>query len=112
MAALPLSSPAVQQILAMPVPMPNGCVDAADIVHLGCRHLKAFIASCGTYSNLVKQAQSKQKVRRHLFVLALLLGLDAPDPLFIIARSSSSSDSVAHAPLRGAAPVSRLPPIV
>lgn len=26
------------------------------------KHLKAFIASCGTYSNLVKQAKSKQKI--------------------------------------------------
>jgi ATP-binding cassette subfamily F protein 2 len=26
------------------------------------RHLKAFIASCGTYANLVKQAKSKQKI--------------------------------------------------
>jgi hypothetical protein len=26
------------------------------------KHLKEFIASCGTYSNLVKQAQSKQKI--------------------------------------------------
>ena len=26
------------------------------------KHLKEFIASCGTYANLVKQAQSKQKI--------------------------------------------------
>ena len=26
------------------------------------KHLKEFISSCGTYSNLVKQAQSKQKI--------------------------------------------------
>jgi hypothetical protein len=26
------------------------------------KHLKDFIASCGTYSNLVKQAKSKQKI--------------------------------------------------
>jgi len=26
------------------------------------KHLKAFISSCGTYSNLVKQAKSKQKI--------------------------------------------------
>eukprot|EP00218_Dolichomastix_sp_CCMP3274_P013147 CAMPEP_0170144196 /NCGR_PEP_ID=MMETSP0033_2-20121228/13349_1 /TAXON_ID=195969 /ORGANISM="Dolichomastix tenuilepis, Strain CCMP3274" /LENGTH=636 /DNA_ID=CAMNT_0010380681 /DNA_START=124 /DNA_END=2034 /DNA_ORIENTATION=- len=26
------------------------------------KHLKAFIASCGTYANMVKQAQSKQKI--------------------------------------------------
>uniref|UniRef100_A0A7S0UP19 ABC transporter domain-containing protein n=1 Tax=Polytomella parva TaxID=51329 RepID=A0A7S0UP19_9CHLO len=26
------------------------------------RHIKAFIASCGTYANLVKQAKSKQKI--------------------------------------------------
>jgi ATP-binding cassette subfamily F protein 2 len=26
------------------------------------KHIKAFIASCGTYSNLVRQAQSKQKI--------------------------------------------------
>ena len=26
------------------------------------KHLKEFIASCGTYSNLVKQAKSKQKI--------------------------------------------------
>ena len=26
------------------------------------KRLKQFIASCGTYSNLVKQAQSKQKL--------------------------------------------------
>jgi len=26
------------------------------------KHLKDFISSCGTYSNLVKQAQSKQKI--------------------------------------------------
>ncbi|KAK9825404.1 hypothetical protein WJX81_001288 [Elliptochloris bilobata] len=26
------------------------------------KHIKAFIASCGTYSNLVKQAKSKQKI--------------------------------------------------
>ena len=29
------------------------------------KHLKEFINSCGTYSNLVKQAQSKQKVRAY-----------------------------------------------
>src|SRR3954462_5278202 len=26
------------------------------------KHIKAFIASCGTYSNLVRQAKSKQKI--------------------------------------------------
>ena len=26
------------------------------------KHIKEFIASCGTYSNLVKQAKSKQKM--------------------------------------------------
>ena len=26
------------------------------------KHIKKFIASCGTFSNLVKQAQSKQKI--------------------------------------------------
>jgi hypothetical protein len=26
------------------------------------RHIKEFIASCGTYANLVKQAKSKQKM--------------------------------------------------
>lgn len=26
------------------------------------KHIKAFIASCGTYANLVKQAKSKQKI--------------------------------------------------
>ncbi len=27
------------------------------------KHIKQFIASCGTYSNLVRQAKSRQKVR-------------------------------------------------
>lgn len=33
------------------------------------KHIKEFIASCGTYANLVKQAKSKQKMcaRRALF---------------------------------------------
>jgi len=35
------------------------------------KHLKQFIASCGTYSNLVKQAKSKQKILDKMYAAGL-----------------------------------------
>mmetsp|Transcript_28546 Transcript_28546/g.90974 ORF Transcript_28546/g.90974 Transcript_28546/m.90974 type:complete len:613 (-) Transcript_28546:48-1886(-) len=35
------------------------------------KHLKQFIASCGTYSNMVKQAQSKQKILDKMYAAGL-----------------------------------------
>jgi len=35
------------------------------------KHLKTFIASCGTYSNLVKQAKSKQKILDKMYAAGL-----------------------------------------
>jgi len=43
------------------------------------KHLKEFISSCGTYSNLVKQASSKQKIIDKM-VEAGLTELPKPDP--------------------------------
>merc|ERR1719217_1381852 len=45
------------------------------------KHLKQFISSCGTYSNLVKQAQSKQKIIDKM-VEAGLTEQVVPDPVF------------------------------
>merc|ERR1719313_140113 len=45
------------------------------------KHLKEFISSCGTYSNLVKQAQSKQKIIDKM-VEAGLTKKVVPDPKF------------------------------
>jgi len=45
------------------------------------KHLKEFISSCGTYSNLVKQAQSKQKIIDKM-VEAGLTPCPAADPVF------------------------------
>jgi len=45
------------------------------------KHLKEFISSCGTYSNLVKQAQSKQKIIDKM-VEAGLTKKPVPDPVF------------------------------
>jgi ATP-binding cassette subfamily F protein 2 len=39
------------------------------------RHIKEFIASCGTYANLVKQAKSKQKILDKMYEAGL-----TPDP--------------------------------
>jgi ATPase subunit of ABC transporter with duplicated ATPase domains len=47
----------------------------------GGQHLKEFISSCGTYSNLVKQAQSKQKIIDKM-VEAGLTKKVVPDPKF------------------------------
>eukprot|EP00657_Telonema_sp_P-1_P006194 TRINITY_DN24382_c0_g1_i1.p1 TRINITY_DN24382_c0_g1~~TRINITY_DN24382_c0_g1_i1.p1 ORF type:complete len:234 (-),score=83.60 TRINITY_DN24382_c0_g1_i1:124-825(-) len=46
------------------------------------KHLKNFISSCGTYSNLVKQAQSKQKIIDKM-VEAGLTEKPAPDPVYV-----------------------------
>ena len=45
------------------------------------KHLKEFISSCGTYSNLVKQAQSKQKIIDKM-VEAGLTSKVVSDPIF------------------------------
>lgn len=42
------------------------------------KHIKQFIASCGTFSNLVKQAKSKQKILDKVVLLT-----SAPRELFI-----------------------------
>ena len=39
------------------------------------KHIKQFIASCGTFSNLVKQAKSKQKILDKMYEAGL-----TPDP--------------------------------
>mmetsp|Transcript_64213 Transcript_64213/g.143506 ORF Transcript_64213/g.143506 Transcript_64213/m.143506 type:complete len:715 (-) Transcript_64213:805-2949(-) len=52
------------------------------------KHLKEFISSCGTYSNLVKQAQSKQKIIDKM-VEAGLTQKVMPDPLFRFSFPSS-----------------------
>jgi len=45
------------------------------------KHLKEFINSCGTYSNLVKQAQSKQKIIDKMTEAGLTPRVN-PDPVF------------------------------
>jgi len=45
------------------------------------KHLKQFIASCGTYSNLVKQAKSKQKILDKMEAAGLTPKV-VPDPKF------------------------------
>jgi len=45
------------------------------------KHLKEFISSCGTYSNMVKQAQSKQKIIDKM-VEAGLTPKPTPDPAY------------------------------
>ena len=45
------------------------------------KHLKEFISSCGTYSNLVKQAQSKQKIIDKMMEAGLTPKV-VPDPVF------------------------------
>jgi ATP-binding cassette subfamily F protein 2 len=45
------------------------------------KHLKEFISSCGTYSNLVKQAQSKQKIIDKMMEAGLTKKV-VPDPVF------------------------------
>merc|ERR1719313_125958 len=45
------------------------------------KHLKEFISSCGTYSNLVKQAQSKQKIIDKMVEAGLTTKV-VPDPVF------------------------------
>merc|ERR1719298_106729 len=45
------------------------------------KHLKEFISSCGTYSNLVKQAQSKQKIIDKMMEAGLTPKV-VPDPTF------------------------------
>ena len=45
------------------------------------KHLKEFINSCGTYSNLVKQAQSKQKIIDKMMEAGLTPKVE-PDPKF------------------------------
>ena len=45
------------------------------------KHLKEFINSCGTYSNLVKQAQSKQKIIDKMMEAGLTPKVE-PDPTF------------------------------
>mmetsp|Transcript_22705 Transcript_22705/g.49616 ORF Transcript_22705/g.49616 Transcript_22705/m.49616 type:complete len:703 (+) Transcript_22705:142-2250(+) len=52
------------------------------------KHLKDFISSCGTYSNLVKQAQSKQKIIDKM-VEAGLTPKPMPDPVFRFTFPSS-----------------------
>ena len=53
------------------------------------KHLKEFISSCGTYSNLVKQAQSKQKIIDKM-VEAGLTQKPVPDPVFHFAFPNST----------------------
>jgi len=45
------------------------------------KHLKAFISSCGTYSNLVRQAKSKQKILDKMYAKGLTPKPEAP-PVF------------------------------
>ena len=45
------------------------------------KHLKEFISSCGTYSNMVKQAQSKQKIIDKMMEAGLTKKV-VPDPVF------------------------------
>mmetsp|Transcript_28586 Transcript_28586/g.87476 ORF Transcript_28586/g.87476 Transcript_28586/m.87476 type:complete len:702 (+) Transcript_28586:96-2201(+) len=52
------------------------------------KHLKEFISSCGTYSNLVKQAQSKQKIIDKMVEAGLTLK-PVPDPVFRFSFPSS-----------------------
>ena len=52
------------------------------------KHLKEFISSCGTYSNMVKQAQSKQKIIDKM-VEAGLTKKVVPDPVFRFSFPSS-----------------------
>merc|ERR1719313_1722354 len=53
------------------------------------KHLKEFISSCGTYSNLVKQAQSKQKIIDKM-VEAGLTEKPVDDPKFRFAFPNSA----------------------
>jgi ATP-binding cassette subfamily F protein 2 len=53
------------------------------------KHLKEFISSCGTYSNLVKQAQSKQKIIDKM-VEAGLTEKPCEDPKFRFAFPNST----------------------
>merc|ERR1719183_1804503 len=53
------------------------------------KHLKEFISSCGTYSNLVKQAQSKQKIIDKM-VEAGLTEKPVEDPKFRFAFPNSA----------------------
>jgi len=53
------------------------------------KHLKEFISSCGTYSNLVKQAQSKQKIIDKM-VEAGLTTKPVEDPKFRFAFPNST----------------------
>ena len=43
-------------------PLPLLSPLSASVLRFLSQHIKAFIASCGTYSNLVRQAKSKQKI--------------------------------------------------
>merc|ERR1712195_242121 len=45
------------------------------------KHLKEFINTCGTYSNLVKQAQSKQKIIDKMMEAGLTVK-PTPDPVY------------------------------
>lgn len=42
------------------------------------KHLKSFISSCGTYSNLVKQAKSKQKILDKMYAVGLTPKVSPP----------------------------------
>jgi ATP-binding cassette subfamily F protein 2 len=42
------------------------------------KHIKQFIASCGTFSNLVKQAKSKQKILDKMYAAGLTPPVQAP----------------------------------
>lgn len=54
------------------------------------RHIKKFIASCGTFANAVKQAQSRQKV---LYLICLLF---VPCILYLDPRVPDTSDTHTH----------------
>jgi len=53
------------------------------------QHLQKFIRECGTYSNLVKQAQSKQKIIDKMVEAGLTLEVK-PDPVFRFTFPSSA----------------------
>ena len=53
------------------------------------KHLKEFISSCGTYSNMVKQAQSKQKIIDKMVEAGLTTKV-VPDPVFRFGFPNSS----------------------
>jgi ATP-binding cassette subfamily F protein 2 len=42
------------------------------------KHLKAFISSCGTFSNLVRQAKSKQKILDKMYAVGLTPKVEKP----------------------------------